>query len=199
MTRAASFVLRPVHAWFHWWEARVRGPYRVAAVVAGAAATAAVIHLATDIPLLAAFVIALVAWIGIGVVQEHADRRVLDVDPEFVAGLHDRFAAVVAPYGFIYRSATGGRASLHDQRETILYEAVSASSDAVHARDCVDIWIIRDRTTGTLDVSVDGRALNRLVESAGDHELAERVQRTEGNDADIDALCLAIRLVLPLD
>jgi hypothetical protein len=198
MTRAASFVLRPAHAWFHWWEARVRGPYRVAAVVAGAAATAAVIHLATDIPLLAAFVMALLAWIGIGVVQEHADRRVLEVDPEFVAGVQHRVVPVVAPYGFIYRSATGGRASRRDLRETILFEAVSTPSDAAHPQGCVDIWIIRDRTTGTLDVSVDGRSLSRLVESAGDPELAERVQRTEGNDADVDALCLAFGLVLPL-
>jgi len=198
MSRAANFVLRPAHAWFHWWEARIRGPYRIAAVVAGSAATAAVIHLAADIPLIAAFAISLLVWIGIGVVQEHADRRTLDVDPEFVAGLRHRVGPVVAAHGFIYHSATGGRASLHDERETILFEAVSESSDAEHPLDCSDIWIVRDRTSATLDVSLDGQSLSRLVESAGDHVLAEGVQRTEGNDADVEALCRAFDLVLSL-
>ena len=47
-----------------------------------------------------------------------------------------------------------------------------------------------------MEVSVDGRPLERLVASNGDRQLATRVTRAERPDGDVAALVAAFELVL---
>lgn len=182
-------VLRPIHGWFQLWEAIVPSVYRVIAVVVAVLATAILAVLATRVHWLLALVLAAGIWIALAVVEEHDGRVVLDVDDEFLSLLRSQVDGVLGRAGFVFRTAFGPARARHNRSDTFLYEADSDDG-------CVDLWIRRDRAAGgELEVLVDGRPLEWLLESRGESHLAKRITWTEDAAADAAVLVSAFELI----
>ena len=184
--------LRPVHRWFFFWEDVVPSVYRVVAVVFGAAITAVVVVVATTVGWLVAAMMAMVGWIGLAVLQDHDLVVHLDVIGEFQDLLREQADPVLARAGFTFNHASGPTRARRDRSDTFLYESVDPEGEG-----CIDLWIHRDRCGGQMEVSVDGRRLDRLLVSHGDPQLAARVTRAEQPADDVVALVAAFELVLP--
>lgn len=183
--------LRPVHRWFFFWEDMVLSVYRVVAVAIGASITTAIVVLTARVRWLVAAPLATVGWIALGVVQEHDQRVLLDVDGEFLDLLREHADPVLARTGFTFSSAYGPCRARPGRSDTFLYEAADPEGNG-----CVDVWIRRDRSNGQMRVSVDGHHLERLVASHGDPQLEARVTRAEDPAGDVAAVVVALELVL---
>lgn len=183
-------VLRPVHAWFLLWEEVVPSVYRVIAVVFAAAITAILLILATPVHWLVALLVSSAAWIALAVIQEHDGRFVLDVDEQFIAGLRARVDPVLASAGFLFRNASGPARARPKRTDTFLYEANSSEG-------CIDLWILHSRSPGgEMQVLVDGRPLEWILNSLGETQLARRVTQLEDAAADVTALVRAFESLL---
>ena len=135
-------------------------------------------------------VMAAAAWIVLAILQDRDQRVHLDVNDEFQAFLRDRADPVLARAGFVFQLAQGPCRARPDRSDTFLYEADNP------AEGCIDLWIRRYRSGGPMEVSVDGRPLERLVASRGHPQLAARVTRAERPADDVTALVAAFALVL---
>ena len=100
----ATFFLRPVHAWFSFWDRIVPSIYRVVATGLAALATASVLRL-VGVKLIVGAPASLAAWIGLAVAQEHDQRILLPPDRAFVSALTD--ALSVPPLALTVDTAHG--------------------------------------------------------------------------------------------
>ncbi|MCP4305436.1 MAG: hypothetical protein GY788_11275 [bacterium] len=181
--------LRPVHRWFQWWESVAPSLYRVVAVVVAIAPTVLLIRLTTRAQWLIAVVIASAVWIALAMIQERDACVVSAVDGEFLSLLRSKADPVLDRAGFTFKTALGPARARGDSYDTFLYEA--ATDDGR-----VDLWITRDRSAGgDLEVLMNGRSLERLLESRGGAHLARRITRTDSAAADVAALVAAFELV----
>lgn len=183
--------LRPIHWWFFWWEEIIPSLYRVVAVGVGAVITATALALIAGTGWVVASLLATVGWIVLAILQDRDQRVHLDVNDEFQALLRDRADPALARAGFVFNLAQGPCRARSDRSDTFLYEADNP------AEGCIDLWIRRHRSGGPMEVSVDGRPLERLVVSHGHPQLAARVTRAERPADDVTALVAAFALVLP--
>ncbi|MCP3935493.1 MAG: hypothetical protein GY708_08995 [Actinomycetia bacterium] len=186
--------LRPIHRWFFLWEDVIPSLYRVVAVTvaAGIITTLAVITAGTRG--LIALPLAVLAWIALGVAQEHDERVKLDVDTEFETLLRQQLDPVLAAAGFTFSAAVGPLRAHPDRTDTFLYEAPGPDGN-----DCLDVWIRRDRSSQEMESTIEGVALERLVADRGDSRLAARVTRAEGPGGDVAALVAAFSLTMPAE
>lgn len=189
-------LLRPIHGWFFFWEDTIPSLYRVIAVAAAAAITAAALVFAARVDWFIAAPAATIVWIALAVIQEHDERVVLDIDTEFLALLREQADPVLARAGFVFRFAQGPQRARGTRADTFLYEVPGAG----HTGDCIDLWIHRDRVPGgSIEVSVDYRPLQLLLARHDEPNLADRVGRTEDPAGDVAAIVAALKLVLPLE
>ncbi len=165
--------------------------YRVVAVAVGAVMVATVVVLTTTVGWFVAVPLATVGGIALAVIQDHDQGVQLDVYSEFDSLLREQADSVLARAGFTFNGADGPYRARRDRCDTFLYEAGDPAGNG-----CIDLWIRRDRSGGQMEVSVDGRPLERLVASNGDPQLATRVTRAEGPAGDVAALVAAFELVL---
>ncbi|MDJ0664923.1 MAG: hypothetical protein QNJ75_10200 [Acidimicrobiia bacterium] len=183
------FALRPVHRWFLLWEDVVPSLYRVIAVAVAAAITGILLMLVTPVHWLGALLIAVAIWIAVAIVQELDGRVVLPVDEQFLSGLRTLVDPVLARAGFVFRNASGPARARSDRTDTFLYEADSSEG-------CIDLWIRRSRLPGgALQVQIDGRPLERILDSLGEMQSAESVTRSEDETADVAALVAAFEVL----
>lgn len=186
-------LLQPIHSWFFLWEGVIPSLYRVVAVTVASALTAAGLVLAARVNWLIAVPVATTVWIGLAVVQEHDERVVLDVDTEFLTLLRQHADPVLAAAGFVFRHAAGPQRARRARVDTFFYEVPGDR----HTRDCMDLWIHRDRFPGgSMDVRMDSRSLQRLLASHNEPQLADRVGRTEAAPGDVAAIVTALKLAL---
>ena len=174
---SAPFWLRPIHQWFFWWEVVVPSIYRVVAVAVAATVSTALLVAAGVHPLVGAPV-ALVVCIGLAVVQEHDERVMLPVDPEFHQQLRKLVDPVLAERGFVFNGASGPCRARSDRTDVFLYERPDVSEG------CIDLWIHRNREAGTMRVDFAGRGLTQWLSAAGEERLAGRIEQVLGPDDD---------------
>jgi len=187
-------VLRPFHAWFHFWDQIIPSLYRVVAVAAGALITAVLVVLATGAHWLLSLLLSLVGWIVLAIVQEHDERVVLDFDGEFLSLLRRHADPVLNRAGYVFKNASGPTRAGRDPSDTILYEIDNVPGPI----GCIDLWIRRERTAGgRIEVRTDDGPLERLLDSLGESQLAQRVTHTEDAEGDVAALVAAFQLIFP--
>jgi len=188
---STSTLLRPVHGWFFVWEDVVPSLYRVVAVVTGAALTTVAVRVFGIGPTWLVAIVATLAWIGLGVAQEHDERVQVPADEAFVGALRTRVDDLLGDHGFAFHSATGGVRARRKRHTTVFYSGAERNDQV--------LWIVRDPKACTLDVRLgfgDVRDLAALLRDRGETEIAERLARAADPTADADAVGDALEAAL---
>jgi hypothetical protein len=186
-------LLRPLHAWFFFWERVNPSVCRVLAVIIPAALFSALL-VGAGLPRWLAAPVAIVLWIGLAVLQEHDERVVRSVDEDFLNALRERADPILTRAGFNFISASSGSRARPDDGDVILYETDAARYPELSGAGygCLDLWIRRNARAGILDVSV-GPDLTDLL--GGEPALARRVTEARGAVEDAEALAAAFSVV----
>ena len=178
--RNAPLLLRPLHRWFWFWERRISSVYRVVAVLVAALFSAWIVVL-VGVPYYVAVPIAIAAWIGLAVAQEHDERVTLPIDQEFYDRLRYHVDPVVAAAGLSFDAAIGANRA-RGGAETFTYQH--------HDEDEI-LWIFRNRSERVMGLSVWADDFDAEPSSLPD-DLVERV--TTVSDAESDAQAIASAL-----
>lgn len=189
----ATVLLRPVHAWFFFWERRVPSLYRVVAIGLAATATALVL-VAVGMPLLLAGPLSLGGWVALAVAQEHDERVLLPPDHSFVDAL--TAAVAVSPLGIRVDHVHGPRRARRESWDTMA-ELTPPHVDG-HPLAGTFITVERSQAEGWMRVDVVNDAPGafemideRLHEREADR-LADRIERAESPDDDAKAIAAAL-------
>lgn len=185
-------VLRPVHAWFFFWERVVPSLYRVVATGLAATATAVALALVGADPLLALGV-SVALWIGLAIGQEHDERVALPPDREFVTALTD--AVSKAPLALKVELAHGPKRARPEAWDT--FAVLSADRAPAHPLNGFHITVKRHAAHWMrIQVIDDDRQrledFTERLQSAGAQGLAERIQRSHSADDDAEAIRAAL-------
>lgn len=186
-------VLRPVHAWFFFWERVVPSLYRVVATGLAAIATAVVLVAVGMDPLLG-LALSVVLWIGLAVWQEHDERVSLPPDREFAAALAE--AVSLAPLALAVDVAHGPKRARPEAWDTFV--VLSADRAPAHPLYGFHITVKRHAADGWMRLQViddDRQRLDQITErlqSAGAQALSERIQRAHSADEDAEAIRAAL-------
>lgn len=189
----ATMLLRPVHAWFFFWERVVPSLYRVVATGLAALATAVILIAVGVHPLLAAPV-ALLGWIALAVAQEHDERVLLPPDPAFVAALTDAVAA--PPLAISVDTAHGPRRARPEVWDTMVVLTPHDFDD--HPLATTFITVQRSAAQGwmRLDVIDDApdafQPIDEHLRERGKSMLAERIERAQSPNSDAGAIAEAL-------
>jgi hypothetical protein len=189
----ATVFLRPIHAWFFFWERIVPSLYRVIATGLAALSTAALLTAVDLHPLLAA-PISLAVWIGLAIAQEHDDRVLMPPDRAFVSALTDALSP--APPALTVDQAHGPRRSRSEAWDTLVVLSASGAQD--HPLAGMLITVERSEVEGwmRLEVLADASGAFEPIEErlrerakAG---LAERIEQAQSPAADAQAIASAL-------
>jgi hypothetical protein len=148
---SATTFLRPIHAWFGFWDAIAGPAARIVAIVTGAAVTAVLLVALGVHPIVAAGG-AIAAWIGLAIAQEHDGRVRLAPDPAFSASLA---RAVSGPtLRLIVREASGPPRCRPDEPEVFVLGA-DDDRDEAHPFAGWYVEVRRDRNGRPMRLSAD--------------------------------------------
>lgn len=188
-----SVALRPIHAWFFFWEGVVPSVYRVVATGSAALVTAVVLAAAGLHPLVAA-ALSLPGWIGLAIAQEHDERVLLPPDTEFVSALTDAVSPTTP--ALAVEQAHGPRRARREAWDTMVI--LSTNGTGEHPLAGMFITVQRSAADGRmqLDVLDDApgafESVDERLRQRGEDMLADRIQRARSPAADAHAIAAAL-------
>lgn len=189
----ATVLLRPVHAWFFYWERVVPSLYRVVATGLAALATAVVLIAVGVHPLLAAS-LSLLGWIALAVAQEHDERLLLPPDVAFVAALTEAVSA--RPLDLSVDIAHGPKRARPEAWDTMV--VLTPHDVDGHPLGRMFITVERSAAQGWmwLDVIDDApgafEPIDERLHERGGSKLAERIEQAQSPDSDAQAIAAAL-------
>lgn len=185
--------LRPLHAWFFFWERVVPSLYRVVATGLAALATALLLTTLGLHPLLV-LPASLAGWIGLAIAQEHDERILLPADQAFVDALRD--AVSVPPLALSIAVAHGPKRARSEPWDTM----VVLIADGPESHPLAGFFIAVERSVDQgwmrLHVSDDApgsfESIDDRLAERGETALGERIQRAQSPEADAHAIAAAL-------
>lgn len=188
-----TVVVRPVHAWFFFWERVVPPLYRVVATGLAALVTAALLAAAGLHPLVAAG-LSLPVWIGLAIAQEHDERVLLPPDGDFLSALVE--AVSPTPPALTVEQAHGPRRARPEAWDTMI--VLSAIDAHDHPLAGMLITVERSAADGWMRLAVLDDApggvgfIDERLRARGEAGLAERIEQARSPDADAQAIAAAL-------